>query len=216
MLPLTQGLMSLGAGGGGGLSATYDPAQVSAPAVLSNGNLRLTANPAATGVYANTRSTRALQGLAYISSLIGNAGAGASYGFGVADSTWGVANASVYCGGSGSNSIGIWGPVGNVYFNNAVIATVGFGSAPFSIEVAVRVASRRVWIRRAGGAWAGGGDPAADTSPTATLSGTGAIFAAASVTRAGSSVSWFSELHPDAATTTGTPPSGFTPANWVP
>lgn len=199
-----------------GLSATWDSAQKSVPAVLSAGDLRLTANTGVSGTYANTRSTRGLQGLAYISAEIGTAAAGAVYGFGVADATWNVTSASVYCGGSGSTSVGLWGPNGATYFNNSVIFSGGTGSAPANVEIAVRVATRRVWIRRSGGAWLGGGDPAADTSPTATLSGSGVIYAAASVTRSGALSTWFVELDPNAAATTGTVPTGFTAANWIP
>ena len=49
------------------------------------------------------------------------------------------------------------------------------------ICVAVDTASRKVWIRKNGDAWAGGGDPATGATPYKTLTGSGAILPYADV-----------------------------------
>ena len=211
MLALTQGMMSLDAGGGSGI--TFNPAQVSAPSVLSVGNLRLTANTGAAGDYANTRATRAVTGNCYFSAEVANF-TSEDAGFGIAAESWTLSAAALFVGGGGE-SAGMYSTSGNVYASGFRGSGGTLGSVD-SVQVAVRTASRRVWIRRNGGAWQGGGDPVADTTPTATIGGTGALFPAASLTRAGATPSRYVQLHPDAASTTGAVPVGFTAANWVP
>jgi hypothetical protein len=109
----------------------------------------------------------------------------------------------------------VYASAGNQYFGNIRVATAGGVITLGSVQIAVRVATRRVWVRRDGNAWQGGGDPAADTNPSFTLSGTGAIYAVATLTKAGWTPSRYVEIHPDAASTTGVVPSGFTAANWA-
>ena len=197
------------------IAATWNPAFKSTPAVLSSGNLRLAANPASSGDYANSRSTRAIQGLCYLSFSAQSDAGGLTYAIGVADSTYG-ANTTPASPGDSSLSVGLWGQTAEVWFNGANLGAPGpLFDAGTEGQIAIRAATRRVWVRLAGGAWFGGGDPAADTSPTATLAGTGAIYAVGCVYRPGAS-SRYVQLAGDAASTTGAVPSCFTAANWAP
>src|SRR5690606_40533481 len=67
-----------------------------------------------------------------------------------------------------SSSVGVYAENGNIYSGGSVIGSVGSLASPDDIQIAVRVATRRIWIRQAGGAWVGGGDPAADTDRKST------------------------------------------------
>jgi hypothetical protein len=192
---------------------TWNPAHKSSIAVLSAADLRLTSLTSG-GSYAVTRGTKACAGLCYFSMLVGFTASGSVCGGGVADATTDLTNSSNFPG-IDSKSIELGSPNGSTFFNNTNIGSAGTLSNPDNIEVAVRVATRRVWVRQNGGSWVGGGDPAADTSPTATLTGSGDIFPAAWVTSSGTSASRYVEINPTAGTTTGTVPSGFTAANWA-
>lgn len=196
-------------GGGGGGSQSFNSALLSAPAVLTNSDLRLTANTGATGDYANARAIRAVTGDCYFSATVAN-NTTEDAGFGVARESFGITSAVDFV-----REPGMYSTNGNTYGPGGLIASGGTLGSVSSVEVAIRTSTRRVWIRRNGGAWVGGGDPVADTSPTLTLSGTDLIFPAATLTRAGASGSRYVQLHPDAASTTGTVPSGFTAANWA-
>lgn len=204
-----------GGGGGGGLS-TWDAGYLSPAAVLSLGNIRLTANTGAGGTYASTRSVKALTGLAYVSCAVSQDSAGGIYGVGIADSTLDYTNGSNWIGHA-AGSVGAWGPSSDVFTSGGSIGTVGTMPNPVgSLEFAVRVGSRRVWIRQNGGAWVGGGDPAADTSPTTTLSGSGALYMVGTLTKNTATAARYAEIDIDAAATTGTPPAGFTAGGWAP
>lgn len=199
------------------VTATWNPAVVSPAAVLSVANTRLTANTGAAGMYAATRSTRAIQGLCYFSAEMSkDIASGSTYGFGISDATKDFTPGSAWIGDA-TTGVGVWGPSGIVFQNGADTGlSVGTFGGIDTAQIAIRVATRRVWIRRAGGAWAGGGDPVADTTPTATLTGSGALYVVGTVTKAGANASRYVELDIDAASTTGTVPSGFIAANWVP
>jgi hypothetical protein len=146
--------------------------------------------------------------------LIGNNAGGSVCGGGAADAATDLTNTSNYTG-IDSASIAVSSPNGSTFVNNTNIGSAGALGNPDNIEVAVRVSTRRLWIRQNGGSWVGGGDPAADTTPTATLTGTGAIFPAAWVASSGATAARYVEINPTAGTTTGTVPSGFTAANWA-
>lgn len=207
------GLISAPAGGGGGGGQTWNPSHKSSIAVLSSGDLRLTSLTSG-GTYGVTRGTRACVGLCYFSMLVGFTASGSVCGGGVADATTDLTLTTNYPG-IDNKSITAGSPNGSITFNNTNVGSAGSLANPDNIEVAVRVSTRRVWIRQNGGSWVGGGDPAADTTPTATLTGTGDIFPAAWVASLATSASRYVEINPTAGTTTGTVPSGFTAANWA-
>lgn len=187
----------------------WDPTKASPRALLSNSNLTV-AIQAGAGIYGTVGAVKAVTGLCYFSGTPNASGGGETAALGLGDSTVTFTDGATWVG-DGSLSAGCWPNVGTVYFGGSSVGSAG-SSATSDIQIAVRVSSRRVWIRRAGGAWVGGGDPAADTSPTCTLTGTGSIFPMASISAGSASAI---TLHKDAAQTTGTVPSGFTPANWA-
>ena len=145
--------------------------------MLSNGNLRLTANTGTAGAAANVRAVRAVAGNCYFSATVAN-NTSEGAGFGLVRLSEVITAALLLTKGMYSTS-------GNTYGPGGFIASGGTLESVSSVQVAIRTASRRVWIRRNGGAWVGGGDPVADTSPTMTLIGTDDIFPAATVTKAG-------------------------------
>ena len=197
----------------GGGAVTWDPATKSATAVLSLGNVRLATTSGTGGTYGNARSTKAIQGLCYLSVKTNADASGEIQGAGIADSTFPLGTASRWVG-DGNTSVGLWGPASVGYFNGASLS--GAGGNPLYIQIAVRVGTRRVWLRGDTGSWLGGGDPVADTFPTATLSGTGALYLVGSVDRASAPSARWIEIAGTAGETTGTVPSGFTAANWAP
>lgn len=212
-------------------SATWSPLikYQSAPTALSGGNLILTANTAASGTYANAVSSREIQHLGYYSGFL-DAVSGDTVGLGFVRVT--IPPSSVTFPQSANNypgnetqTAGLWANSGSVYRAGAATLT-GTGGLSFGVEMAVRVVldfgtpgtdQWRIWIRKSGGAWHGGGDPAADTSPTISpaIQRAGVLkCVGASVTRSGATASRRVTLHGDAESTTGTPPLGFTPAFW--
>lgn len=199
--------------GGVVASVTWDPATKTAATVLSMSNIRASTTSGTSGNYASARSTKAVQGLGYFSAAVTPNGSGDVVGLGIADAAFALATTTRWVG-DGTNSVGIWGPATTGYFNGASLgASLGNGSL---LEIAVRAATRRVWIRANGGAWNGGGNPAADTSPTAVITGSGALYLVTSIDRSGASSDRFINIAPDAASTTGAVPAGFTAANWAP
>lgn len=185
--------------------STWNPLDASPTIILSNGNSR------ATGVattYQSVRSQSAVSGKQYFELLhnVVTTGGNSSAG-GLSDGTQSLASPN-YCGVS-NLSVGFWVPPGGVYQNGATIGA-GLGAQPVGVsrsEWAVDSATRKVWVRLHGGAWLGGGDPALGTSPTATLSGTGGIFAMATPFVGGG---WYVDLVSNPANMTGSAPSGFT------
>lgn len=213
------------------VTATWSPLTKyqSAPTVLSGSNLILTANTGATGTYANAVSSREIQDLGYYSGFL-EAASGDSVGFGFVRipipplSGNFPQNSNLYPGNE-TFSAGLWANSGSVYRAGTSTLT-GTGGLSFGVEMAVRVVLNfgtpgtdqwRVWIRRSGGSWFGGGDPVADTSPTispAIIRAGSAFCVGASVTRSGATSARRVTLHGDAASTTGTVPTGFTAAKW--
>lgn len=182
--------------------ATWNPLDKAVGITLSNGDSRADGS----GGYHSVRSTASVSGKRYFEMLInvttigGNASA-----HGVSDGTQSL-NSPAYAG-STSLSAGVWVPPGGVYTNGSTSS--GIGARPIGVtrtEWAVDSATRKVWVRVHGGAWAGGGDPVTGTSPTATLTGSGGIFAMATPFTVGA----WSDLVSDPANMTGSAPSGFT------
>lgn len=197
---------------GGVASVTWDPAAKTAATVLSMSNIRASTTSGSSGNYASARSTKAVQGLGYFSAQLTPNGTGDVIGLGIADAAFPLATTTRWVG-DGTNSVGIWGPATAGYFNGGSLGiSIGNGNL---LEIAVRAASRRVWIRANGGSWNGGGDPSADTSPTAVITGSGPLYLVTSIDRSGASSARFIDIAPDAASTTGAVPVGFTAANWA-
>jgi len=213
------------------ITATWSPLSKyqSESSVLSSGNTTLTANTAATGNYANAVSSREVLHLGYYSGYVetnsgDNAGIGTMQVSRTNPAAEAPGNSSFFVGNTGA-SLGLWVNSGAVYrFGASTIS--GTSTLTAAVEIAVRrvllsgtTFQYRVWLRRSGGSWIGGGDPAADTSPTHAVSvatSTNYYCIGASLTRAGANSSRFALIHGDAASTTGTPPAGFAKALWGP
>src|SRR5690606_34352504 len=131
----------------------------------------------ASGGYRSTRSAHALAGNCYFAIRCAR-GTANNYGAGVAEAGVNLVPASAYVGMG--LSLGAWFE-GRLYYNGANSGAIVGMSDNRDIQIAVRVATRRVWMRLPGGAWLGGGDPAEDTSPTLTIGGTGVLYAAATI-----------------------------------
>lgn len=204
----------------------------SAPTTLSGSNLILTANTGATGTYANAVSSREVQNLGYYSGLI-EASGGENGVVGVAAVSRSSPTSAFPAGaagwvGSGSTSdgsAGIWANTGALYRAGGSNITGASGNS-LQIEMAVRIGAPssgiseyRFWLRQNGGSWYGGGDPVANTTPSFTRSVNITNFwvcVAASIVRSGATSARRATLNGDAASTTGTPPTGFTAALWGP
>jgi len=190
------------------LENSWNPAHKSPRAVLFTADRQL-GNGTAAGSYANVRTLLPLRGLCYVSSTLPNVLGGDVLGFGIIDETESLIVSDHYVGG-GMGSVALWAPNGTVYYGGSVLGNAGgTGDA----QIAVRVATRRVWVRRNGGGWVGGGNPAADTSPTAILPGSGRLYAAASMDAAVPTATRMTLGH-IAAATSGAVPTGFTAAAW--
>lgn len=197
-------LLIADASGGTALTA-WNPGYLSPSATVAAANTELRA--ATTATYANSRSLSPLSGDVYFSARC-EKGLAANYGFGITDAAVSLTSAGRYTGDQ--NSIGLWYE-GRVYMGGTSIHMPGALTASVDIEVAVRVASRRIWLRRSGGAWIGGGDPAANTTPTGTLGGTGALYIAGSLDpRAGGTANALIRLPTNPVGVTGVAPAGFT------
>lgn len=193
---------------GGGIAPTltaWNPAYLSPSASMAASNTELRA--ATTATYANSRSLSVLSGDVYFSARC-EKGSSNNYGFGITDAAVSLTSAGRYTGDQ--NSIGLW-QEGRVYMGGASIHTITALPVSAYLEVAVRVSSRRVWIRQSGGAWIGGGDPAANTTPTGTLGGTGALYIAGSLDpRTGGTANALIRLPTNPGDVTGAAPTGFT------
>lgn len=180
--------------------AQWDPTYLTAGGAIVNSGRDLVSTTS--GAYRSTRSTIPLSGNVYF-SLYGELGASYNYGLGVVDSGEDLVPSSMWVGFG--NSAGWWHE-GRIYMGGADIRTPG---AVSDMQIAARISTRRFWVRSAGGAWVGGGDPVTNTSPTFTLPGTGEIFAAATldVTFGFSGALARICAHPDDVT--GITPAGF-------
>jgi hypothetical protein len=170
------------------------------PASIINGTTLSDSNKLATGEagddFSHVRSARTIVGNRYFSGVL--TGDDGYQGIGVARDGAGPDSATNFLG-ENIESLGAWGADGIYLAGTRIYATT---AAAF--EFAIRGDDGRVWVRPAGGAWFGGGNPAINTDPTGTIAGTGAIRACCTVARATSTA----RLH-SAAETTGTPPAGF-------
>lgn len=185
--------------------ATWNPLDKGSNILLQTGNL--VAYQDATSGSQTVRSTNACVGKTYFEmDLTTLNSSGASLGAGVADASTSL---STYAG-STTSGVELWLPSGGVYFNGAVVITgTSHGNGTYRYGYAVDVPTRKIWILDVTtGAWVGGGDPTLGTSPTVTLAGTGALFAAC--TPFSNSPTQAITLISNPASMTGTIPSGFT------
>lgn len=211
---MITGMMARRIGGAAVVENAWGAGRVSAPAVLSVDDRRLTADSSGTGNFANAMSNLALSGNCYFSVEAGYSGAGESVGVGVARESGVLFVEGLYYGQLATGTA-TYVPENTVYANAAVVGNdTDAAASPQILEFAVRSASGTVWIRRAGGAWIGGGDPASDTTPTATLTGSGDICVVATIYRPSASSYRYVEIH-RVADITGTPPSGFAAGGWA-
>lgn len=188
-------------------ATTWDSSFISPPATLANTNTRLLKGAGA-GTYASTRTKDPLAGNVYFSVAIRTDAAGAVAGAGVVDETVDLTNPAVWAGSS--LSAALWGPNGIGYVAGTSVLTQAFTSNPQTLEIAVRVSSRRVWVRRPGQPWIQGGDPVADTTPTFIVGGTSDLYVGASLSTGGATANRYVDLFADPAFVTGVPPVGFT------
>ena len=207
---MIPGIVAARRGGVVFVATTFDPAAKSSPAVLANGNTRVSNN--ASGTYANSRTVHPISGKRYFGFFLNYSGsAGRNTAVGVADATWAYGTASSDWIGTG-NSGSAWGPGDGgtpaaIYRNGSIIASAGIIVS--NLEFAVDAATRSVWMRSNGGAWIGGGDPAAGTSPTFTVPGSGALYAVATSFNTTGVVGRYIDLRAHPSNITGTAPSGF-------
>lgn len=198
-------LMMAGGGGVAPMLTTWNPGYLSPSAAVAASNTELRA--ATTANYANSRSLSVLSGDVYFSARC-EKGSSNNFGFGVADAGVNLTASGSYVGLGAS--IGIW-QEGRIYMGGTSIHVPGALAASVGIEVAVRVASRRIWLRQSGGTWIGGGDPAANTTPTGTLGGTGALYIAGSLdSKAAGTANALIRLPTNPVGVTGSAPAGFT------
>jgi len=172
---------------GGSVFATWNPSDKNAQAALSSGNTVMTSTSTTSSKTAAARSTLPItQKTRLQATLTTAAGAGLSLSFGLSDAA--VAMNDSFDTGGVSNTAGIYtnagGAAARVYENvsnrlwaaDAVLSAMT--STTITVDFLVDPATRKCWIRPAGGStYIGGGDPVAGTTPTFTLGGTGAIYA---------------------------------------
>lgn len=188
------------------LDNAWDGVVKSPRALMSDSDLKLQ-DSAGSGTYATARSRLALADMGYFSATPNAPAAGETCGFGMADETAAFTSGSTWAGNTNLSGA-VWSQAGTGYFNGS---SVGSGGSSASSDIQGCRRGRRGWLRRAGGGWIGGGDPALDTSPTFTISGSGKIYLIGSIT-AGALATL--TIHKDAASTTGVVPAGFTAASW--
>lgn len=182
--------------------ATWNPSDMGSSITLSGGNSRATAAGGATSSI--VRSNIAVTVKTYFELKVDRNGfsAGRSVGAGTCD---GGQSLSTYIGQT-NDGVGRWSFDGSVFQGGSIIFSPGSMSNPGTVGVAIDPATRKVWIYdNTLSAWIGGGDPTTGTSPTATLTGSGSIYAAATPFL---SPCWV-ELVSNPALMVASPPSGY-------
>lgn len=136
------GIPVVGSGAG---TTTFDPVNISAGMVLSNGNL--TATGPAAGAGHNARSiTSHNSGQFYFSAVLTSGDGGVAIGIGNAS-----ALSSNYIG-IDLNSVAYF-PSGGVVINNATVATIATYSNGNTLDAAVDYTAHKIWFRVNGGGW---------------------------------------------------------------
>lgn len=183
--------------------ATWNPSDMGSSITLSAGNSRATA--AGGGTSSIVRSNTAITVKTYFELLVDRStfSAGRSVGAGACD---GGQSLSTYIGQTG-DGVGRWAQDGSVFQGGSITFSPGAMPNPGTIGVAIDPSTRKVWLYdNSGSAWIGGGDPATGTGPTATLTGSGSIYAAATPFLS----PCFVDLVSNPANMIFAPPSGFT------
>ena len=196
-------------------------------AIRTESNLRFECDASGSGTYGNIVSTNCLDDLGYYSVRSETvSGDNVGVGVGLYRGAWDASNSNSWVGdnSSSTDAIGAWVDAGFTYRNG--IALNGFGAlAATDWQFAVRKAADRwrIWIRRDNGLWSnlpvqpGSPDPTLDQNPTfeVLFTSENRLEFRASITRTGATSARFVRLHPTAATTTGTVPTGFTAAKFI-
>ncbi len=183
--------------------STWNPSDKHANVVLSNGNMR--ARTTTDGGY-SVRSISAITGKRYFEFKLFSSNGGEVTACGVGSASEPL---SMYVGET-TKSVGEWYPNNTIYSNGAIVANQT-NTTPGTVQVykvAVDATTRKVWIGREDEAWPNSGDPETGSNPTATLSGTDAIFSMATPFLSTSGT--YVDLVSDPSDMIGSPPSGFT------
>lgn len=196
--------------------STWNTSDKNSNAVLSLSNTRLKVG-GATGTTA-ARSTTSVSGKRYVEGtvcMIG--GADLSTSFGVSRSS--VVMNTGFDTGASTNTAGLFPAAAGarIYMDNVRLLTgdtnlSGNIKQTIIVGIAIDSATGNCWMRDAQvpGTWYGGGDPAAGTSPSFTLSGTGPILIAGSDDQGAIVASKFVSFTGDPSTYVAAAPSGFT------
>lgn len=193
----------------------WDAGVVGDGVALEQGRRVIAAVSELPGDFGGSRSLKALTGKSYVSGRLLLTDDSNALGVGIADATEDYADPTVYVGQS-ADSLGVWAD-GDVLVNGVSVGSVGAlpEGVESALEFAVDTATREVWVRLDGGAWVGGGDPTTATTPTAVLGGSGDLYLAGSIDLSPTLVLPLAvRIDSTVAETSGTPPSGFTAANW--
>lgn len=164
-------------------------------------------------IYCSARLATAYSGKCYHSFRVNYRASGGILGVGTVNGTQALTSDAFWLG-STNTSGAAWGPDDNSYVNGASVGP-GFDEdyvTPIDVEydIAVDTSTRRVWIRKTGGSWIGGGNPASGTTPTYTSpsSSSGLYFAGCFTAGDVPGTEYeITALLGDAAL--GTPPSGY-------
>lgn len=197
-LPISAGALAF---------STWNPSDKQAQATLSNGNL--TAAATASSPYSITFAraiTGRTSGKYYWEVKYDSGNATVVAMVGVCN---GSASLSTYPGGD-ANGWGWYAYDGQLYTNNAAVLSLGTYAIGDTIDVAIDLATNKMWLGK-NGTWANSGNPAAGTGQvTSSLSGTiyPCVGVQSGIARA---VQWTADF--GATAFTNTVPSGFT-AGW--
>lgn len=156
------------------------------------------------GSYGHVRSDRPLTGLAYVEVDLHHSAGGAFIGAGISGLDWTAVTGSRWIGDA-NDWAAAWRPDLSFLWGGSDQGTLTSSAPAGRISIAVRVASRRIWVRSGGADWFRGGDPVADTRPSATLGGAAELYVAATISASGSHATLCAvadHLH--------APPAGFT------
>lgn len=200
--------------------ATWDPDRANALCILSNGNTRLARTTSGSG-WAVAISTAALTGKVYFEIEFDITDGGAADIGGAALAMGAGTTGTTFVGSTQAGTgayprqfdwLNYWdssvSPYNVINHNQERDPLYRFG-------IAVDADTRDVWIQYitgtgAGTGWLGGGDPAAGTTPTRTLSGADPIYAAAGMSASSVSGTPYADLVADPAAFLMSAPAGFT------
>lgn len=158
--------------GGGGPAQTLDPGTTTVHVSLDGTNLIATGGAGATSTDGSKGLTVWTSGLHYfevtVTALGGGGGGG---GICVFSPTFALGTTAI---GGDTQGYLVFTTDGGIYLNNATSDSIGAITAGHVVCVAIDVTHKKVWFRKDGGTWSGGGtaDPT-DSSGGASWSGFG-------------------------------------------